>query len=81
MKDLSAGREDVNGWIGSFALRVRPPRVSDFYFLTREDILVDAIANLSGKTQERRVKLVLTRANIVSKNEYICTAHLHLIEF
>jgi len=80
MKDLPASREDVNGWIGSFALRVRPPRVSDFYFLTREDILVDAIANLSGKTQQRRVKLVLTRANIVSKKIYTCTAHLHLIE-
>ena len=73
MANLLAGREYVD-WA---LVPPAPPAVPvpvwvcRHYFYIEEDVCVDAVTKLSRKTQERRVEVVVARANIVSEETYI----------
>ena len=80
MTNLLAGREYVDWALLASGFRVLLGRILYQHFRIEENVFVDTIANLSRKTQERRVKLIVARANIVSEETYTGLCNLHLVD-
>ena len=79
MANLLTGREYVKWAVVSAVYPVAPVRIIHYHFAVEKSVLVDAVANLSRKTQERGVELVAARADVVSKDTFTSLAYLHLI--
>jgi len=77
--NLLTGREYVKWAVVSAVYQVAPVRIIHYHFAVEKSVLVDAVANLSRKTQERGVELVAARADVVSKDTFTSLAYLHLI--